>query len=140
LQGFLLLWIFTVFAGIIADIFINNILFINFSIGAVFAIIAYMLGFPIGFQVIIFLLMGNSLFAVTYFYIRKRFKNIPQVSPYEKTFIGKTFKLNKDLDLEGQVMFNGIYWIAVSDEPLKKGDIVVIKAIKGNKIIIKKKE
>lgn len=140
MSNLMFLWIFIIFAGIIIDIITSNILFVSFSVGALTAVIMQLINLPPVWQIIVFLLIGNTSFAVSYFYIRKHIKNIPQVSPYEKTFIGRTIKLINDIDTEGQVMLEGTYWIAITKEPLKAGDTAEIIGIKGNKLLIKRKE
>lgn len=127
-------------AGILIDILTSNLIFFNFSIGSFLAICAYFLNISIPSQIIIFLVSGNVLFIITYKYVRRKLKDIPTVSPYEKRYIGMTINIKNNIDKEGQVLFQGIYWTVVTDTPLKVGDIVKILGIEGNKLIVKKLE
>ncbi|SNX53388.1 NfeD family protein [Thermoanaerobacterium sp. RBIITD] len=127
-------------AGIIIDLITSNFIFFNFSIGAFLAICAYLLDLELVIQISIFLIVGSLSLILTYKYIRKAFKNIPKTYPYEDNYIGKKININNNIEKEGQVFFNGIYWTVQTETPLKEGDIAVITGLSGNKLIVKRLE
>lgn len=52
--------------------------------------------------------------------------------------IGLRGEARSDLDPEGQVFVHGEYWSARSPEPVRKGDAVIVTAVDGLKLTVKK--
>ena len=57
----------------------------------------------------------------------------------EEAYIGKEFTIEEDIDEKAKVKFQGIYWTVKNvGKPLKKGDLVQVIGIEGNKLLIAK--
>lgn len=55
-----------------------------------------------------------------------------------ETMEGRRAEAKSDLNPKGYVMFDGEYWMAECDEPVKEGTEVVIRKIEGPKLKVSK--
>ena len=53
--------------------------------------------------------------------------------------IGEAGEAKTDLDPEGDVFVQGAHWRAYSDEPVKKGEMVVVEKVEGLKLKVARK-
>lgn len=133
------LWIILSIAGIAVDIATSSILFVSFTLGSVVALISQINGVSIATQIILFISVSIVSLSLVYPLITKRLKKtIPVTLPMEKSYIGRTIKVDKDIIDKASIKLDGIYWTVVpSTTPILKGHTAVICGIKGNKLILK---
>ena len=55
-----------------------------------------------------------------------------------ETMVGQRAVTSSNMDPKGYVMFEGEYWIAESDEPVKSGTEVVITKVEGLRLRVSK--
>lgn len=135
-------WIIIIGAAILVDVLTSNFFFVCFSVGAVFAIIAYYVNYSIGVQILIFTAV-SILCIVSWNPVVRRIikKSVPETKTYEQSRIGRKFRIEKDINVKALMKIDGIYWtVKNTGEPVKCGDMVEITGIQGNKINIKKIE
>ena len=135
-------WIIIAAVAIIIDIATSNFLFAWFTVGAIAAMIADLLGIAFGVQVIIFLVINLITVSLGYPWAKKKFKNSVKRTPLmEETYIGRVMKAEEDIAERARVKVDGIYWtVRNTGEEIKVGDSFKIIGIEGIKLIIEKEE
>lgn len=118
----------------------SNIFFVFFSVGGILAFIVDLYDISILLQVIIFLCTSILLILTIYPYIQKNLrKTVPPFLPFEKRYVGERFIASEDLEEEGLIQIGGIYWTVKNvGPPIKKGEMMEIIGIDGNKFLVKK--
>ncbi|WMJ82360.1 NfeD family protein [Clostridium sp. MB40-C1] len=136
----LILWIVVAVFAIAIDIFTSSFLFVWFGIGGIVAIILTVLHFPFLIQFIAFIATSLVLLAIGYPIVKKAIKNTIVITPtMEEEYIGKEFISNYNIKDKANIKFKGIYWTVKNiGENINKGDKVVVLAIEGNKLVVKK--
>ncbi|MBU3158268.1 NfeD family protein [Clostridium frigoris] len=136
----MILWIVVAVAAIAIDITTSSFMFVWFAAGALGAIISIGFDAPIFVQIIIFIALSGLAMSVGYPIVKKTIsKTVKKTLTMEEGYVGKEFTLTKDVDEKGNIKFQGIYWTVKNDgEPLKKGDLVRVTGIEGNKLLIAK--
>jgi membrane protein implicated in regulation of membrane protease activity len=136
----LVFWIAVALAALYIDITTSSFMFIWFAIGAIAAIIAMVFGASGVAQTIIFVAVSAIFMAIGYPIVKKTIKKtVTKTLTMEEEYIGKEFKIMKDIDVKGTVKFQGIYWTVKNvGKPLKKGDSVQVIGLEGNKLLIAK--
>lgn len=136
------LWLLISAVALVVDILTSNIFFVFFSVGGILAFVADLCGLSLWIQAIIFLGTSILLILTIYPYVQKNLKRtVPPFLAFEKKYIGEHFIAPVDLDEEGLVQIGGIYWtVKNAGSPIKKGDVVEVIGIDGNKFLIKKLE
>lgn len=138
-------WLGVIVLTVIVEIATLELVSIWFSFGAVIPFILSALNvIPMEFQIIIFVIVSGLLIILLRKYAQKLlFKNMNEKTNVQ-AFEGKVVRLLEDVDFEksGSVKVNDIVWTAVTDDgsSLKKGDLVEITKVEGNKFIVKKYE
>ena len=136
----MILWIVVAVAAIAIDITTSSFMFVWFAAGALGAIISIGFYAPIFVQVIIFIALSGLAMSIGYPIVKKTIsKTVKKTLTMEEGYVGKEFTLTKDVEEKGNIKFQGIYWTVKNDgEPLKKGDLVRVTGIEGNKLLIAK--
>ncbi|MBU3175395.1 NfeD family protein [Clostridium estertheticum] len=133
-------WIVVAVAALAIDITTSSFMFVWFAVGALGAILSIGLDAPIIVQVIVFVAVSGVVMSIGYPIVKKTIKKtVTKTLTMEEGYIGKEFTITKDIDEKGNIKFQGIYWTVKNDgEPLKKGDLVRVTGIEGNKLLIAK--
>ncbi len=133
-------WIAIGTIALIVDLQTSSFMFIWFTIGAIIALIAQVLGLSFITQCILFAIVSIVLLIVGYPLVKKLIlNNVENIEVTEKKYIGKIFTIDKDVDEKQYIKFRGIYWyVNNKGEMIKKGDKVKIIDVKRNRLIIEK--
>ncbi|GAA0739446.1 NfeD family protein [Clostridium oceanicum] len=133
-------WIVIGTIALIVDLQTSSFMFIWFTIGAIIALIAQVLGLSFITQCILFAIVSIVLLIVGYPLVKKLIlNNVENIEVTEKKYIGKIFTIDKDVDEKEYIKFRGIYWyVNNKGEMIKKGDKVKIIDVKRNRLIIEK--
>ena len=133
-------WIVVALGALVIDITTSSFMFVWFAIGAVGAIISIGLNAPVLVQTIVFVAVSAVVMSIGYPIVKKTIKKtVKRTLTMEEGYVGKEFILTKDVDEKANIKFQGIYWTVKNDgEPLKKGDLVRVTGIEGNKLVIAK--
>jgi len=136
----MIFWIVVALGALVIDITTSSFMFVWFAIGAIGAIIAIGLSASVVVQAIVFVAVSAVFMAIGYPIVKKTIKKtVKKTLTMEEGYIGRQFTLTKDIDVKAIIKFQGIYWTVKSEgEPLKKGDLVRITGIEGNKLVIVK--
>lgn len=136
-------WLGILVGSAIIELATMEIVSIWFTVGA---IVPFILAGCLGnylweLQVALFIVVS----ALSIIFLRKLTKKLLLKNANEKTnldaVIGKKVRMleNTDFETPGSVKLNDVVWTAVSEngEEIKKGQIVEIVSVKGNKLIVK---
>ena len=136
----MIFWIVVAIGALAIDITTSSFMFVWFAVGALGAIISIGLGAPIFVQTIIFVALTGVAMAIGYPIVKKTIKKtVKKTLTMEEGYVGQEFTITKDIEEKANIKFQGIYWTVKNEgEPLKKGDLVQITGIEGNKLLITK--
>ena len=136
----MIFWAVVAVCALVIDIITSSFMFVWFSIGAMAAIIAIGLGASVVVQAITFVVVSAIVMAVGYPIVKKTIKKtVKKTLTMEEGYVGKEFKITKDIDVKANIKFQGIYWTVKNvGKPLKKDDLVQVIGIEGNKLLIVK--
>lgn len=137
-----MLWIIIGAIAVAIDIITSAFLFMWFALGAIAAIIAFMLDFSFAAQIIAFLVVSVVSMLIGYPIVKRTLKKSVKVTKtMEQGYIGRRLTADEDIAERARVKVDGIYWtVQKVGEDIKKGDKVQIVGLKGNKLLIKKEE
>ncbi|MCJ8318164.1 MAG: nodulation protein NfeD [Colwellia sp.] len=111
---------------------------VAFIIGSIFLIDTQQEYFQISRKLIMFIAMSSALFTVFILGYLWRVRQNKVVSGAE-AIIGAHAAVLEDFSAQGYVLFNGERWAATSQQPLTKGQIVTIDALKGLTLCVSEK-
>ncbi|MFT5875156.1 MAG: hypothetical protein ACI8WT_004137 [Clostridium sp.] len=136
----LALWVSVAALALFIDITTSSFMFVWFAIGAIAAILAIVFNATLVIQAIIFGAVSAVFMAIGYPIVKKTIKKtVEKTLTMEEGYIGSEITITKDIDVKGNIKFQGIYWTVKNvGKPLKKGDLVQVIGIEGNKLLISK--
>jgi len=136
----LILWIIISVTALLIDIVTSAFLFLWFTIGGIAAIIALIFNYSFTVQLIVFIAISAISMGIGYPAVRKYLgSSVKKTTTMEEGYINRVIIADEDFIETAKVKIDGIYWTVKNyGEPVKKGDIVAITAIEGNKLIVKK--
>ena len=140
------LWLFIFVVTIVIEIIVPGLVSIWFSIGSIppLFLALFVKNDVIWLQILLFILCSvASLLGLRPLALKYK---PSELKTNVDSLIDQVGIVNEDIEpLQfGSVKINGLYWtaeIGLEDEPIKKGEKVVIKAVNGNKLqVVKYKE
>ncbi|MDI6619705.1 MAG: NfeD family protein [Clostridiales bacterium] len=136
----ILLWVIISIAALVIDIITSSFFIAGFTIGGIFAIITQTLGGSMPDQIFVFGVASVLAIMVEYMWFRKKIKkSIPKTPRMEEEYIGREITAEEDIDEQGRIKVDGIYWTVQNEgSKVEKGEKVKIVGIRGNKLLIKK--
>lgn len=140
MDGILLVWSIIGIIALTVDLITSAFIFIWFTVGAIAAVIANLLGCSTAVQILLFIVVSALFTAVGYPFAKKTIKKTVAKTPTtEEGYIGRQFTIENDIVEKSTMKIDGIYWTVRNDgEAVKKGDKVQITGIEGNKLLIRK--
>jgi membrane protein implicated in regulation of membrane protease activity len=136
----IIFWAVVALGALFIDITTSSFMFVWFAIGAIAAIIAMLFNASVVVQVIIFVAVTAVAMGVGYPIVKKTIKKtVSKTLTMEEAYIGTEIVIDEDIDVKAKIKFQGIYWTVKNvGKPLKKGDLVQVIGIEGNKLLIAK--
>ena len=136
-------WLIIIAACVIIEASTMGLTTIWFAIGALIAWFVYLTGASLQVQIVVFLLVSILCLVLTRPIAVKKLK-VGRAKTNLDSLIGETAKVENTIDNfnnEGYVKTRGQVWTARSedDEVIEKDELVVIKEIKGVRLIVKRK-
>lgn len=133
-----IIWAVVIAATLLVEFVSTEFVSLWFSVGAIVALILAACGAKLDTQVIVFVLSAGALLAC-FRPIAKKLARTTTVATNAEAEIGRKVKLLSDVvDGKATANFSGTYWTLHCEDALKKGDMVKITAIEGNKYTVKK--
>jgi membrane protein implicated in regulation of membrane protease activity len=136
-------WLIVVAACVLIEAFTLGLTTIWFAIGALAAWLVSMAGLSVYVQIVAFMLVSISCLILTRPIAVKKLK-IGKEKTNLDSLIGETAKVESTIDNfndKGYAKVRGQIWSAraVDDDIIEKNELVIIKEIKGVKLIVKRK-
>lgn len=136
-------WLIILAACIIIEASTMGLTTIWFAIGALVAWFVYLIGLSIQVQIVIFLIVSIACLVITRPIAVEKLK-VGKAKTNLDSLIGETAKVEttiNNINNEGYVKLKGQIWSArsIDDEVIDKDELVVVKEIKGVKLIVKRK-
>ena len=138
-------WLALFVLFLVIEIITMGLTTIWFAAGALVAFLVAILGFGLGVQIAIFVIVSLILFVVTRPLAKKYFNQERQKTGVE-LLIGQKALVLEDIDTlaaKGRVEVRGQEWAAKTDAPdgkIPKNTVVVIDGIQGVKLIVRNGE
>ena len=136
-------WLAVIAISLIIEIVTLDLVSVWFAFGALIPFILSAIGgIAVEIQIAVFVVVTALLIIFLRKYAQKLlFKNMNTKTNVD-SLVGKTYRLLEDTDFEhiGSVKVNDVVWTAVSEDGslLKKGSLVEIVNVDGNKLVVKK--
>jgi len=110
-----------------------------FAGGALLAFLSSLIGLPIWFQILVFII-SSVLMLVLLFPLAKKHLKVGQARTNVDALPGKMAVITKSITFNkiGKASINGVIWSAKGDGDFSEGEIVRVLRIEGNKIIVEK--
>ena len=135
-MNILLFWILLFVIMLAIDLGTSTFLFVWFSIGALAAIVAYLLNFSLAIQFMVFGVTSIIAISIGYPWAKEKLKKTTNKVPImEENYIGMEFTAEEDIDKNFRLKVKGIYWTGENVGPkITKGEKFKIVGIDGNKL------
>ena len=133
----IVIWAVVIATTLLLEFFTVDFFACCFSLAAFVSLILSIFDVAVVWQLLAF--FGVSIIAICATRpLVKRFMKKPTVPTNVDQNFGKTTRLLADV-VEGisSIKINDVVWTAVCDAALKKGDLVTIESVEGNKMIVK---
>lgn len=128
-------WLIVAVALVIVEMLTTSLVSIWFVPGAIVSALLSTFVKNITVQVVVFLVLAG----VAIFLSKKVFRRTraEQLTNPNELLIGKTAVVQESTSpLEARVLVGGVYWRAISDTPLKEGELVKVTAVNGNVLTV----
>ena len=143
MNGFMIMWLLFAIIFLLLELSTVNLVSVWFVAGAAFAMLAAALGFSLGVQMGVFIVVTALLLIFTKPAVKKKLLQKTHATNFDR-IIGKEGIVTQKIDSargSGQVKVMGSIWSAKSDDgsDLEVDTRVEILDIEGVKVIVKKK-
>jgi len=137
-------WAGVFILALIIELMEPQLVSIWFCGGALISFVLALLGVPLLIQAGVFIVVSAVLLILSFKFFRKSILDRPKVPTNADSMIDQEILLLTDVDKTtlGEGLYKDIQWKVIVDEDVsfQKDEIAVIKQIKGNRLVIKKKE
>jgi membrane protein implicated in regulation of membrane protease activity len=112
-----------------------------FAGGALLAFLASLVGLPVWFQILLFI-VSSVLMLVLLFPLAKKHLQVGEAKTNVDALPGRLVVITKAITFNtvGQADLNGVIWSAKGDGEFRVGEVVRVVRIEGNKLIVEKKD
>jgi membrane protein implicated in regulation of membrane protease activity len=136
-------WLVIIAACVIIEASTMGLATIWFAIGALIAWFAHLMGLSLQVQIVVFLIVSIACLILTRPIAVEKLK-VGKSKTNLDSLIGETAKVEttiNNINNEGYVKLNGQIWSArsIDNEVIDKDELIVVKDIKGVKLIVKRK-
>lgn len=135
----IIIWIGIIILAAVIEASTMDLSSIWFSAGALVALIVTLFTNNVAAQVIAFIVASSGLLLTVRPMVRKNLKK-NDIKTNADSLIGKIAICTSTIKVEerGEVKIEGKIWTAISNEDIDPGDKVVVLAIKGVKLVVRK--
>lgn len=137
------IWVVAFFVAVLIEVLEPQLVSLWFAGGALVALIAAILNLNLVIQVLLFLATTILLLILTRPFVKRVTNKVP-VPTNADALIGQEILIEKGFSLktQGVGLHADIRWKLVTDQDtlFENGEFAIVKAIKGNKLLVTKKE
>lgn len=137
----IIVWVVIFIAAIAIEFSTMELVSIWFAVSAIPALVLAAFGVSIWYQVLAFALVAAIAFVISKLFIGKRIKVNPSATNAD-SLIGNEILIISDVTptQNGEGKVRDVVWTVASKDCIAKGEFAIVKEIKGNKLIVIKKE
>ena len=136
-------WVVAFFVAVIVELLEPQLVSLWFAGGALVSLIAAILNIGLPIQILLFFVTSIVLLVLTRPFVKK-VMNKTNVATNADALIGQEIEVEKGFHLKSQGvgLHADVHWKLVTnqDTTFEAGEFAIIEAIKGNKLIVTKKE
>lgn len=133
-----LLWLVLFVLLVVIEVITSQLTTIWFAIGALVALFGALFGMDFYAQLLLFVVVGFLAFLATK-PLKKKLMHKERIPTNADMLLGQTviaLEDFNDLTHEGRVQAGAMDWLAHCEQPVVKGDRLVVKRIEGAKLIV----
>ncbi|MCH5171611.1 MAG: NfeD family protein [Erysipelotrichales bacterium] len=136
-----IVWVVVFVAAVVIEFSTMELVSIWFAISAIPSLIMAAFGVNIWYQILVFAVMSAIAFVITKLFIKKKIKVNPSATNAD-SLIGNEILIINDVTptQNGEGKVRDIVWTVTSKDFIAKGEFAIVKEIKGNRLIVIKKE
>ena len=137
----MVIWILIFLIALAIEIATQELVSIWFSLGAIVPLILAAFNISYIWQILVYAIVSAILFVLSEKLIKKKIKPHKNATNAD-SLIGSEILVSKAVSPNepGEGKVRDVTWTIISDEEILKDEMAVIKEIKGNKLVVKKKE
>lgn len=137
-------WAIVFVITVLVEISTTQLVSIWFAGAAIVSFILALCSVPYWIQLVVFVVSSVLLLVLSNLLFKDKILKFKKSPTNADTLIGQEIKLTKDVSLleNGEARVRDVIWTVAVDEEItfKKDDLVIIKEIKGNKLIVTKND
>lgn len=138
---FIIIWVVVFVLAIIIEFSTQELVSIWFALAALPSLILAACGIEFYWQIVAFAGVSLLAFIFSQLFLRNKIKVRSSATNADSLIGGEVFVVTTvKPDEPGEGKVRDVIWTIVSDEEISKGEFALIKEIRGNKLIVKKKE
>ena len=138
---FIIVWVVIFVLAIIIEFSTQELVSIWFALAALPALIFAACGIEFYWQIVVFAGVSLVTFILSQIFLKDKIK-VRSSATNADSLIGSEILVSKTVSPNepGEGKVRDVTWTIISDEEILKDEMAVIKEIKGNKLVVKKKE
>ena len=138
---YIIIWVIVFIAAIVIEFSTMDLVSIWFAISAIPALIMAAFGISIWYQILAFAVVAAIAFIISKLLIKDKIK-VNRGATNVDALIGSEILIVSDVspNQNGEGKVRDVVWTVASKDFIEKGNFAIVKEIKGNKLIVKKKE
>ncbi len=138
---YIIIWVIVFIAAIVIEFSTMDLVSIWFAISAIPALIMAAFGISIWYQILAFAVVAAIAFIISKLLIKDKIK-VNRSATNVDALIGSEILIVSDVspNQNGEGKVRDVVWTVASKDFIEKGNFAIVKEIKGNKLIVKKKE
>lgn len=138
------IWLLLFIITLVIEVTTSDLVSIWFSGGSLISLILAICNVPFLWQIVTLCVISGILLFVSKIWIKRKLLKDKEIATNIDAMIGQEIIVTKDASKEipGEGKIRDVIWTISCDDNsvFKKGEFAIIKSIKGNKLIVKKKE
>lgn len=137
----IIIWVVIFIAAIAIEFSTMDLVSIWFAISAVPALVLAAFGVSVWYQLLAFAVVSAITFTISKLFISKKIKVNPSATNAD-SLIGNEILIISDVTptQNGEGKVRDVVWTVASKDFIAKGEFAIVKEIKGNRLIVIKKE
>ena len=138
---FIIIWVVVFVLAIIIEFSTQELVSIWFALAALPSLILAACGIEFYWQIVAFAGVSLLAFILSQLFLRNKIKVRSSATNADSLIGGEIFvtaTVKRNEPGEGRV--RDVTWTIISDEEISKGEFALIKEIRGNKLVVKRKE
>lgn len=139
----IVLWIAIFLIALCIELSTSQLVSVWFCGGALVSLVLAIIGIPVLYQILVWVLVSAILLILSKFVFKKKL-DVADTKTNADSMIGEKILITKDVSKEtvGEGKIRDVVWsiIVEDDIIIKEGEFAIVKDIRGNKLVVSRKE